>query len=717
MAIKKKLLLGTLSPWLGGEKPTPQFRTVTFSIGEFGTKPGITTLWGETNDFGSITYADDLSSFDYSPGKSIIGFSDWPSVPYDMIQLKDTEPHIVKNNPAKYTPNGIKYRSRYYAFDDIQPGENRDNCYRWALFDTENYSGGWPYYNDYPDDKKKDAEKADNHIILAASQSLGFCGGFGGDTIYTRTVEYVSKCISIHGAGNLFYHGLSAPTSYFKNQYGCGYVPYAVDSSNTLVRYINTDPNIYFAVYPSGATSPEQIEAMYMIIEKCDIDYDLIFHAANKVYSNCAYTATNSSHTPGCAYSARNTKAGYYEAKGQCDSRIAIKDAKYCVIELTADRAMYDIGLADFLSDKAPFVNVGTFANQIFSAPDAPDDSGGYPYEPTPPHGGNGEQDFSSDEIPNPTSPAWSAVACGLCKAYSPTLAEVQAMAGELWSSDFVDSMKKLYNDPMEAVISFGTIPVKPNTADTTTPLVVGNYTFTSASARPVTSNFVTVDCGEVTLPKQYDGFQDYEPYTKIQIYLPFIGNQTVTPSDVVGKPAHLYYRIDVLTGACLAWLSVDNRVLYQWTGNCFTEIPLSKNSKSQIYSQIIHGIVNTITSTAQGGVAGGAVGAALGGVSGIISTITDVATSKHSDVMRTGALNPASSTLGVRTPYFIISYPTMVTPEGYAAAKGIPVNAGGTIGEFSGYTVVDSVHLENIAATENEIREIESLLTGGVIL
>lgn len=340
-----------------------------------------------------------------------------------------------------------------------------------------------------------------------------------------------------------------------------------------------------------------------------------------------------------------------------------------------------------------------------------------YPYNPTPPHGGDGEQDFSSDEIPNPTIPAWSAVACGLCRAYSPTIAEVQAMAGELWSSDFVDSMKKLYNDPMEAVISFGVLPVQPNTADATTPLVVGNYTFTSASARPVTSNFVTVDCGEVTLPKQYDGFQDYEPYTKIQIYLPFIGNQTVTPSDVVGKPAHLYYRIDVLTGACLAWLSVENRVLYQWTGNCFTEIPLSKNSKSQIYSQIIHGIVNTITRTATGGVAGGAAGAALGGVSGIISTITDVATSKHSDVMRTGALNPASSTLGVRTPYFIISYPTMVTPEGYASAKGIPVNAGGTIGEFSGYTVVDSVHIENISATENELREIESLLTGGVIL
>lgn len=340
-----------------------------------------------------------------------------------------------------------------------------------------------------------------------------------------------------------------------------------------------------------------------------------------------------------------------------------------------------------------------------------------YPYDPTPPHGGGGAQDFSSDAIPSPSNPNWSAVACGLCKAYSPTLAEVQAMAGELWSSDFVDSMKKLYNDPMEAVISFGVLPVQPITGSATTPLVVGNYTFTSASARPVTSNFVTVDCGEVTLPKQYDGFQDYEPYTKIQIYLPFIGNQTVTPSDVVGKPAHLYYRIDVLTGACLAWLSVENRVLYQWTGNCFTEIPLSKNSKSQIYSQIIHGIVNTITSTAKGGVAGGAAGAAIGGASGIISTITDVATSKHSDVMRTGALNPASSTLGVRTPYFIISYPTMVTPEGYAAAMGIPVNAGGTIGDFSGYTVVDSVHLENIAATENELREIESLLTGGVIL
>ena len=193
-----------------------------------------------------------------------------------------------------------------------------------------------------------------------------------------------------------------------------------------------------------------------------------------------------------------------------------ILDVDYCVIRIPSGSG---------------FEHMKTLINSTEYIPD-------YPYKPTPPHGGNGDQDFSSDDIPSPINPTWSAVACGLCKAYSPTLTEVQALAGELWSSDFVDSMKKLYNDPMEAVISFGVIPVHPNTADTTTPLVVGNYTFTSASARPVTSNFVTVDCGEVTLPKQYDGFQDYEPYTKIQIYLPFIGNQTVTPSDVVGKPA-----------------------------------------------------------------------------------------------------------------------------------------------------------------------------------
>lgn len=520
-----------------------------------------------------------------------------------------------------------------------------------------------------------------SYITFRSQCSVLVYGNSPSDNGWGFSGTWLSSCYDSSGSRHTF-------TPYYMKQKGVWQKFVEINPTEGLVTHYYaafSRTSSYICVYPVSAKTVDEIERVYLISYVSYKDPDPV-----PSFFTDPFTAGKTS---------------------------LVKNVAQVTSEGTTVQTGYGYMIYRFPDDiTSVFKEILGPSPDVDPIPD-PGGGGGYPYEPTPPHGGNGEQDFSSDEIPNPTTPTWSAVACGLCRAYSPTLAEVQAMAGELWSSNFVDSMKKLYNDPMEAVISFGTIPVKPNTADTTTQLVVGNYTFTSASARPVTSNFVTVDCGEVTLPKQYDGFQDYEPYTKIQIYLPFIGNQTVTPSDVVGKPAHLYYRIDVLTGACLAWLSVENRVLYQWTGNCFTEIPLSKNSKSQIYSQIIHGIVNTITSSAQGGVAAGAAGAALGGVSGIISTITDVATSKHSDVMRTGALNPASSTLGVRTPYFIISYPTMVTPEGYAAAMGIPVNAGGTIGDFSGYTVVDSVHLENISATENELREIESLLTGGVIL
>lgn len=48
--------------------------------------------------------------------------------------------------------------------------------------------------------------------------------------------------------------------------------------------------------------------------------------------------------------------------------------------------------------------------------------------------------------------------------------------------------------------------------------------------------------------------------------------------------------------------------------------------------------------------------------------------------------------------------------------AFGYPSYITAKLGDLEGYTEIDSIHLENIGATESELSEIESILKGGVI-
>lgn len=73
------------------------------------------------------------------------------------------------------------------------------------------------------------------------------------------------------------------------------------------------------------------------------------------------------------------------------------------------------------------------------------------------------------------------------------------------------------------------------------------------------------VDCGTVTLTRKYNNAIDYN--AKVQIYLPFIGLQTLDTSRVIGKTISLIYRADFITGQCLAVLYIDGLLVDQYKG------------------------------------------------------------------------------------------------------------------------------------------------------
>ena len=66
----------------------------------------------------------------------------------------------------------------------------------------------------------------------------------------------------------------------------------------------------------------------------------------------------------------------------------------------------------------------------------------------------------------------------------------------------------------------------------------------------------------------------------------------------------------------------------------------------------------------------------------------------------KSGAVSASASLFNVMQPYLFLTTPRQSMPEGYEKVCGFPCNMGGTLGSFSGYTVVEDIRLNGLVAT-----------------
>lgn len=310
-------------------------------------------------------------------------------------------------------------------------------------------------------------------------------------------------------------------------------------------------------------------------------------------------------------------------------------------------------------------------------------------------------------ETPTPIPPIISGSSNGLWAIYNPTESQLQSFGQWLWSSDIIDQIVKMISNPMDAIIGLHTIYVTPPTSGTAT--IKAGYLDSGVSAAKVSNQYTSIDCGTVTIPEKYQNALDYD-YTRVSIYLPFIGIVPLNTRDVMGASLHLTYRVDVLTGTCLAQIRVtkqnSNAVLYTYSGNCAVQIPLTSGNYGTLLTGLLSAVGGVVASVASGG-------AALPAVAGIGSA----ALNSHTNVSQSGNLGSNAGALGIRKPYVIITRPIPYNAENYPSFYGIPSQKYVMLGNVSGFTKVREIHVENINATNEEKSEIESLLKEGIIL
>lgn len=362
------------------------------------------------------------------------------------------------------------------------------------------------------------------------------------------------------------------------------------------------------------------------------------------------------------------------------------------------------------------------------------------PYDPdgdegTEPGGGGGSHDLDSDDIDIPALPGLSAVDTGFITLFNPSLTELKALADYLWSPLFdIDTVKKLFADPMDVFLGLSIVPVAVPDGTPKTVKVAGistGVTMTTAARQ-----YVEVNCGSITVNEYWGAYLDYDPYTKAELYLPYVGVHPIAIDDIMGKTIAIRYHVDILSGACVAYVKCGASVLYTFIGQCSSSIPINRSD----WTSVINGALTIATAigtmvatggasapmaSGSAGEAGAAAGASAAkeaskkaamvrGVSEIASTAVNV---MKPSIEKSGSISGTGGMMAIQKPYLILTRPRQAVPNNQKHYMGYPSFITTYISALSGYTEMEYVHLEGISATDEELSEIESLLKGGVYL
>lgn len=350
--------------------------------------------------------------------------------------------------------------------------------------------------------------------------------------------------------------------------------------------------------------------------------------------------------------------------------------------------------------------------------------------------GGGGDFDDTSIDIDFPPTPTISVADAGFVSLLTPTLAQIQALSSYMWSTAFDETqIKKLFANPMDVFIGMSILPITIPSSNTKTISIAGINT--GLAMNLADSQFVNVDFGTLTIKTGTGGsYLDYSPYTKASIFLPYIGWRDIDIDEIMNKTLHLRYCVDIVSGGCVAWLKCGGSVLYEWTGQCAINIPLTSidftSTASAAISAVGHlgsAIGGMISGGASGamsgadfgpagivaGAIGGSIGSAINGVAGLAQD----ALSAKPTFPKSGSLGGPAGVMGHQQAYICLHRPAMAKPKYQSKYMGYPSFITRKVSDLvgTGFNAFSDVRLQGLGLLDTEIAELTALLKGGVYL
>ena len=293
---------------------------------------------------------------------------------------------------------------------------------------------------------------------------------------------------------------------------------------------------------------------------------------------------------------------------------------------------------------------------------------------------------------------------------------EIKNFTNWLWTTDWVENIKKIRTDPMQNIIGLSVADF-PITTGGTSNILVGNVD-TGVTGSVIDNNFVAVDCGEITLDEYYGSFADYEPFIATTLYLPKVGFVQI-PADVcVNNTIKVAYHIELSSGEGLCYVQLTSKrdgITYIWntyTCHVTSNITLSAQDHSQQLVALGNAIINTGISASNAIINPASAGQ---GLSNTLSSCIDVAITKNPTSTK-GNVGNMSAVMCYKKPYLLINRTNLTKPASFQENNGYLINYTATIGNHTGFIKTRDYHAEFNAPYNHKV-EIERIMNEGVFI
>lgn len=224
------------------------------------------------------------------------------------------------------------------------------------------------------------------------------------------------------------------------------------------------------------------------------------------------------------------------------------------------------------------------------------------------------------------------------------------------------------------------------------------------------------------TINRYFNNFLDYEPYTKIRIFIPFFGMWDLPLEQIYGKKVVCYLTFDAQSGNLNCAFYIDNgRYIMGKTIKIGIEITMGVTNAEEIKRN------NLLQAISFGGnLLGLGIGLSAGNpliTAGSVNMLSrNVTTALQNNVDRLQDYKQSGSFADLsidRNIYMVVERPQNVNvPDVHITGK--PFEQSITLQSLSGFTKVGEIHfnpMNNETITSEEITEIVSLLKDGVHL
>lgn len=330
------------------------------------------------------------------------------------------------------------------------------------------------------------------------------------------------------------------------------------------------------------------------------------------------------------------------------------------------------------------------------------------------------------DSISIPGMPGITATSTGIIGLFVPSVSQMQQLADFMWTDfggtatdifgvleEILQAIKRTISNPLDYIFGLNIVPSQGLTVGASKVVRFG-WVSSGVSMPVLASQYFVVDCGTLAFDTLCgDTFLDYAPYSKFSIYLPYIGFKNVDPNDFVGHTIGVVYHGDAVTGGVTAYITKDGSVMYQYSGSCVLNMPLSTDN----WGATIAAAVQIATGMVESGISGGAAGVGESALKGVASVAANPSLLSPK-VQHSGAVSGSAGCMGVQYPFVIREAVNFHSTAGFNKSSGYPAYYYKKLSDVTGYTTVIDAHMTGITgATQGEIDEIERLLESGVIL